>query len=697
MQSDEAPHRHIRRLQIIDLVQQFLVAEEVPTGACGRDSESSYRSSTRDRLLHSNIGIVILAASFPALLLRVAACLSSASCAVVVQQFSLLEKLLPLMCVGQLLHRHPHQHRLSYRLQLGLFHPSQHRHHHYHHHQRYYQGSPAQPYSGRRRYSEDADKLDEDNNPAKRNKSDETAAKRSKKYYGGADEETVDLVERRRQHWQPEFQTLSSNPHILQVELNPNAGYESRTDIPFTRILTDDSPQTAYRRRKHETKTVIHWGQRKLLLSEIEFLLRYGQRSDLVVYAGAAPGTHIAQLSVMFPQHRFVCVDPAPFSPQLSACKQLLLRQEKFTDQVAEEYAGRNVLFVSDIRSVDPDLTTEKETDHAVRNDQDCQMRWHDIMKPAASMLKFRLPWDKGTTEYLDGEIYLPVWGPITTTEARLMVTGHSRRRYDNQKYEAQLFHFNTRVRVGRYAHGVKGEGIDYCYDCKAEIEILRRYFIKEQKMDPNDPTIDDQIAELSRRISRSLGQRTLQDANADPGERKQGITKTQWIGGRPAYMEKVELKPVYSSISMKMMERMGHAEGAGLGARANGITAPIEPQAQAGTRGLGFAPSTYDFDRASGFVQGKPLLPSPGTPLTATSAEHSYEADQQSEEAKGDKLSDQVLEAGSTNSNASGKHATDPSPVGTPEAHALEADMQTSIKAEGLPTSKEPASGHTD
>ena len=52
-----------------------------------------------------------------------------------------------------------------------------------------------------------------------------------------------------------------------------------------------------------------------------------------------------------------------------------------------------------------------------------------------AAMLKFRLPYAPDpssahaqtsvptTTEYLDGDLYLPVWGGRTTTETRLIVT----------------------------------------------------------------------------------------------------------------------------------------------------------------------------------------------------------------------------------------------------------------------------------
>ena len=32
-------------------------------------------------------------------------------------------------------------------------------------------------------------------------------------------------------------------------------------------------------------------------------------------------------------------------------------------------------------------------------------------MNPFKAMLKFRFPYTAGKTEYLDGDIYLPVWG----------------------------------------------------------------------------------------------------------------------------------------------------------------------------------------------------------------------------------------------------------------------------------------------
>ena len=102
------------------------------------------------------------------------------------------------------------------------------------------------------------------------------------------------------------------------LEYNPHAQQASHpiTNIPFARTLESDAPKKPYRRRADEEKTAIHWGQRKLLMSEIEFLLSTLPKSQqcVVVYAGAAPGTHVRILADMFPSHLFVLVDPAPFT-----------------------------------------------------------------------------------------------------------------------------------------------------------------------------------------------------------------------------------------------------------------------------------------------------------------------------------------------------------------------------------------------
>jgi hypothetical protein len=69
--------------------------------------------------------------------------------------------------------------------------------------------------------------------------------------------------------------------------------------------------------------------------------------------------------------------------------------------------------------------------------------------------LLFR-PWAAGTTEYLAGDLFLPVWGPQTTSEGRLVSTGGSRL-WDHTAYEEQMFYFNTVTRLIAYDHDVRG------------------------------------------------------------------------------------------------------------------------------------------------------------------------------------------------------------------------------------------------
>ena len=40
------------------------------------------------------------------------------------------------------------------------------------------------------------------------------------------------------------------------------------------------------------------------------------------------------------------------------------------------------------------------------------QASWHRLLKARYSMLKLRLSYNAGTTSYLKGDIFLPVWGP---------------------------------------------------------------------------------------------------------------------------------------------------------------------------------------------------------------------------------------------------------------------------------------------
>ena len=296
----------------------------------------------------------------------------------------------------------------------------------------------------------------------------------------------------RKELWQMPF----CNPHCMQVVLNrKEVLYEQQINPAFHRILHPDAGRLTYQSQPNYRKTVLHWGQRKLLLSEIEFLTLIGQ-DDLVnatvVYAGAAPSSHTPFLSKLFPTVNFILVDPARFTRELSRRRmedrrlklettqypRIKVIQDLFTDALARELkerlAGRNIFFISDIRR-------DAYNENMIKDDMTYQSDWHKILGSKRSMLKFRLPWtQQGSTSYLAGDIHLPVWGPQTTTESRLITQKDrplAERDYNHDTYNNQMFYFRCYTRPAVYNHDIQGvPGLDHCYDCRAEVHILQEY-----------------------------------------------------------------------------------------------------------------------------------------------------------------------------------------------------------------------------
>eukprot|EP01113_Clastostelium_recurvatum_P049437 TRINITY_DN9157_c1_g1_i2.p1 TRINITY_DN9157_c1_g1~~TRINITY_DN9157_c1_g1_i2.p1 ORF type:complete len:246 (+),score=71.43 TRINITY_DN9157_c1_g1_i2:73-738(+) len=171
------------------------------------------------------------------------------------------------------------------------------------------------------------------------------------------------------------------------------------------------------------------------------------------------------------------------------------------------------LLFISDIRSTQGSMS-ETQQQERIRLDMANQREWHRIMRPHAAMLKFRLPYAHGTTEYLAGEIHLPVFGGRTTSETRLIVsrdecasgsevpTSASTTLYSHQDYEDLMYHHNVVTRTTYWPHNVKGEGLDHCYDCAAEIFILKQYLMST---DESIIDVNEEIAAMSAAISREI------------------------------------------------------------------------------------------------------------------------------------------------------------------------------------------------
>lgn len=257
----------------------------------------------------------------------------------------------------------------------------------------------------------------------------------------------------------------------------------------------------------------LHWGQRKLLLTEIDFLTRVKADSEVVVYAGAADGRHIPLLLNMFPRLTFHLYDPRAFNDRLYRFTDRIFinpyyksnpsstENGFFTDAVARWYADQKLttLFVSDIR-------TDPIESEILRN-QEQQRAWITIMRPKWSMFKFKMPYPAVGKElfyeYLDGEIVKQCWAPIRSAETRLIIPATLRdRKWNTVDYERQCSWYNSVLRQGDlgdvklsdvgvnsestvrgFWDGIVGDkntvyGSDFVY----ELQILSRYIEFDKK-----------------------------------------------------------------------------------------------------------------------------------------------------------------------------------------------------------------------
>lgn len=257
---------------------------------------------------------------------------------------------------------------------------------------------------------------------------------------------------------------------------------------PLT-LAHGEAPRLPYRREVYSLRTALHLGQTKLFLGLLRFLTVHGHRARKVVYAGAAPGTNIAAVAALFPDHEFHLYDPAPFrfDADLRDCAgrpsgaRIFARQRPFRQRDAEEWGAgpEKLLFVSDIRTGAEDEEFEKE----VAANMDAQADWYQALggAVAASMFKFRLPYAEKSVRYLAGELWLQAFAPLSSTETRLVVVGPKAplREYDARAYEEELYRLNTVDREWGYfpAEGAEAvPGFDHCYDCAAAAAVWRAY-----------------------------------------------------------------------------------------------------------------------------------------------------------------------------------------------------------------------------
>ena len=292
---------------------------------------------------------------------------------------------------------------------------------------------------------------------------------------------------------------------------------------------------------KRGDKTSIAWGQRKLLMSEIEFFTIYWDDKKIpnphCVYAGAAPGDHIVFLSKMFPSFTFDLYDPRDFSIEPIEGK-INIYKQYFTNEEVEKYKDKdNIFFLSDIRTDDyidnhktigskygynikfdnyNNLIIEKFgsnidlkdlpkpikneiqdlTEKNVFGDMQLQQEWIKIMNPEHALIKFRLPYYYNNTDvnktYLKGVVYWQPWAPQSSTETRLKpIRNKQTNKYEEdlwniREYEEWCSFHNVEVRCKNIFNNIFTENEEPFtdellndYDSTCEAMILKLYFDK--------------------------------------------------------------------------------------------------------------------------------------------------------------------------------------------------------------------------
>lgn len=254
---------------------------------------------------------------------------------------------------------------------------------------------------------------------------------------------------------------------------------------------------------KNIKKNIIHIGQLKLFINELIFLSTYYKENAIVIYVGAGPGGHIPLLAQMFLKLKFILYDPRDFD--IISDKQIKVKQKLFTDEIAQKikikYKDKDILFISDIRSMDEfndqfkKFTSNKYDNWELNVDDNMksQMKWCQIINPIAASLKFRVLYNKPTYKYLTGTIHLQVFNKLSI-ETRLFTQDYfTTTIYNQDNYEKYNLFYNNEYRniTKKYNHfknELKKMNLKPIFDSTICCLIIQQYYelfkIKYNKQD---------------------------------------------------------------------------------------------------------------------------------------------------------------------------------------------------------------------
>ena len=281
----------------------------------------------------------------------------------------------------------------------------------------------------------------------------------------------------------------------------------------FIYKLDEITETTQFEPTRPKPKTVVHWGQLKMFLVVLLFLINKVKTTDKIVhiiYPGAAPGDTILILCKMFPNTLWYLIDPNPVHPSLNNHPTVKeVKREYFTDKTAEYYKDKfkntkdKILLLSDIR--------EETDDTDVIEDQEANIRWHNIIKPDFSYFKFRCPYDNPKKyKYYDAKAYIQPFAPIDTTESRLIFEKEIKSKvWDIDEYQGKFNYFNRVLRPSYYKKSIIKDNnyFDHCYDCTYFSYLIRNYTDNFKEFNPFKT---EDVEKIMRQITNTISKRTV-------------------------------------------------------------------------------------------------------------------------------------------------------------------------------------------
>ncbi len=322
-------------------------------------------------------------------------------------------------------------------------------------------------------------------------------------------------------------------------------------ELPFTRLLHEAAP---YVDLKYSELPIIrptaHLGQRKLFYSELELYTKVyeiegpAMMDMLVVYVGAAPGTHTNLLIEMFPSLSFLLYDPNPFKIKPSDRVKIMTGDSGMfrlsnVPEVLEHAAGREIIFICDMR-----LNTKEEN---VWKEMTEQQTWGILLNAKYMLLKYRPPYvtDETMTEdytkpdipirnrisvdsssrcdypflYLDGDIFTQIYPPKTSSEARLFVVrpedGKYRMKFRSfYEYENVCYFFNAVYRGARFRYKGSDDVPNHILGYDDGYESVGEYYLVDQFLHTllgREPSHEEVVKTLCK-----LNIRLIETSNGD-------------------------------------------------------------------------------------------------------------------------------------------------------------------------------------